>query len=476
MTTAPNAPVPRPDRTQRRSAVLLVMCLVQFVVLVNAMFMIVTLPAIQHDLRFEDDSLTWVVNAYTLPLGGFLLLGGRSADLFGRKRVFVTGLALFSAASALCGLSTTQTGLLAFRALQGLGAALLAPAALSILTTTFSDGPERRKALAVWSTVNAGSSGVGLLLGGVLTATVSWPFIFLLNGIVGATILLVSSRIVPESRVPGVGGFDLGGAVTVTAGMLALVYTVLRGRQHGWDDPVTLGACAAAILSLAAFVLIQRIRRAPLVRLDVFRLRTLTAANATMFLVAGAPATVFYLLTIHLQEALDYSPLTTAFALLPAAATVALGSLLAPRLLPRHDPRVVLVVALALVALGVTLLARVGPGSDYLSEVLPALCTMFLGCSCAILTLFMLATTRLPESDAGLASGLINTTLQVGSGLWLAVLSSLAALRSGLTPGGYTVALWGVALLAASAALVVLVLLRRKHVSAADLSEADRHG
>ncbi|WP_110340047.1 MFS transporter [Prauserella flavalba] len=475
MTTAPNAPVPGPGRTQRRSAVLLIMCLVQFVVLVNAMFMIVTLPAIQHDLRFEGDSLTWVVNAYTLPLGGFLLLGGRSADLFGRKRVFATGLGLFSAASALCGLSTTQPALLAFRALQGLGAALLAPAALSILTATFSDGPERRKALAVWSAVNAGSTGVGLLIGGVLTATVSWPFVFLLNGIAGVAILLVSSRLVPESRAPGVAGFDLGGAVTVTSGLLALVYAVLRGRQHGWADAVTLGACGAAIVLLAAFVLIQRIRRAPLVRLDVFRLRTLTAANATMFLVAGAPATVFYVLTIHLQETLGYSALTTALALLPAAATVALGSLIAPRLLPRHDPRLVLVVALALVALGVTLLARVGPGSDYLSEVLPALCTMFLGCSCAILTLFMLATTRLPESDAGLASGLINTTLQVGSGLWLAVLSS-AALRSGLTPGGYAVALWGVALLAGSAALVVLVLLRRRHVTAADLSDADRHG
>lgn len=447
---------------------LFTVCLAQFVVMVSVMNLFVALPTIQQDLGFGTGGLSWVVNAYTLTFGGFLLIGGRGADLFGRRRVFCTGLTLFAAASLLCGLAATKLLLLVFRAAQGLGAALLSSAALSILTTTFPEGPRRRRALAVWSAINAGSAAFGLLLGGVLTALLSWPVLFLVNGTVAAGIVVLAARAVPESRLADTQGFDLPGAITVTTGVVALVYFVLHGGQRGWTNSLTVTAGLAAMALLSAFVAIQQHRRAPLVRLSVFRLRTLTAANATMFLLAGAPVTVFYLMTLYFQRILHYSALQTALALLPASLTVAMGSLVANRLLPRLSPRTVLMGATMLVAVGSMLLTSTSRDTGYVTGVLPATATIFLGCSCAMVTLIMLATSKLPETEAGLASGLIGTASQLGSGLWLAVFSSLAAVQLGSGLRGYTAALWGVAMLALAAAGLVAALLRGQHAGGED--------
>lgn len=466
--TDPRDPVHPGAPTVRPGLVLFTVCLAQFVVMVSVMNLFVALPAIQQDLGFDATGLSWVVNAYTLTFGGFLLLGGRGADLFGRRRVFRIGLTLFAVASFLCGLATAQLLLLVFRAMQGLGAALLASAALSILTTTFPEGPRRRRALALWSAINAGSAAFGLLLGGVLTALLSWPVLFFVNGTIAVAIVLLAVRAIPESRVAATEGFDLPGAFTVTTGVVTLVYTVLHGSQRGWLDPLTVTAGLAAVALLGAFVAIQHHRHAPLVRLSVFRLRTLTAANATMFLLAGAPGTVFYLMTLYFQRTLQYSALQTALALLPASLTVAMGSLIANRLLLWLSPRTVLMGAIMLVVVGPVLLTSAGPTSGYVTGVLPATATIFLGCSCAMVTLIMLATSRLPDTDAGLASGLIGTTSQLGSGLWLAVFSSLAAVQLGFGLPGYTAALRGVALLALAAGALVAALLRGQHATGED--------
>ncbi|PXY19448.1 MFS transporter [Prauserella muralis] len=469
MTLGPSTPATDVQPSAHPQTVLSVVCLGQFVVLVNMMIVFVALPAIQSALGFGGSNLTWVVNSYTLTYGGFLLLGGRSADVFGHKRMFLIGLSVFLAASLLCGLAVTKEMLVGLRAAQGVGAALFSATALTIITTTFTGERERRRALATWSAVNAGSAGLGLLLGGVLTAALSWRFTFFTITAASVAVLIVAGRILPDMPRRRVHGIDIGGAVTVTAGITATVYAILSSRENGWTASSTLVAEGLSVGLLTAFVIIQLKRRVPLVRLGVFRLRTLTAANVTMFLVVGTPVTVLYLLTLHLQQILHYSAFEAALALLPASATVAAGSLATRSLLSKLDPRVLLAVSLTCVSSGATLLACFGATSRYADAILPAVIITFLGTSCAIVTLFSLATAKLPDADAGLASGLINTTTQVGSGLWLAVFSSVAAIHAGVALGGYATAMRGVALLALAGAAVVLLMLRKRHIEEIDI-------
>lgn len=465
MTLGVDPPAPPAGQLARRSLILLIVCLAQFVVLAQQMIVFVTLPSIQRTLHIDGNNLSWVVNSYTLIFAGFLLLGGRSADLFGRKRLFIVGLAVFLVSSLLCALPVSKAALFALRALQGLGAAFFSPAALSILTTTFPESHARQDALAKWSASNAGSAAIGVLLGGVLTAVLSWRFVFTITGAMGVLILAVAVRYIPESRDSNASRIDIGGAVTVTGGLVALVYAVLDGSHHGWNRPVTVAVGGLAIVLLAAFVVIQRTGHSPLIRFSMFRLRTLTIANLTMFLVAGAPPVVLYVLTLSLQSTLDHSALKTAFALLPASGMVAIGSLAAPWLLRRMNSRMVLLIGLVMVAAGVGYLARTGPAGDYVNSVLPAIVSIFLGSSCATVTLFMFATTRVPNADAGVASGLITTASQIGSGLWLAVFSSVTVLYASVDADNYATALWGVAVLALFGAVLVISSLRHGAVA-----------
>jgi EmrB/QacA subfamily drug resistance transporter len=408
--------------------VLVIVGLAQFMVVLDATIVNVALPSIQRGLHFSADTLQWVVNAYTLSFGGFLMLGGRAADLFGRKRLFVSGIVLFSAASLLNGLAGSAGVLVAGRALQGLGGALVSPAALSVLTTTFSEGAERTKALGVWSAVAVGGGAVGLLLGGVLTDLLSWQWVFFVNVPVGAGAIALALRYVPESRSPGVGrGVDVGGAVAVTAGLMVLVYAIVNARTAGWVSGPTLVLGAVAVALLAGFVGLELRLRNPLIRLGIFRMRSLTSSNLVMLLVAAGMFAMFFFASIYVQEVLGYSPLKAGLAFLPVTAGIIAGAGVAQQLIKRVGVRAVGVVGMAIGAAGLLVLSRVPVVGTYAGDLLPGLLTMSIGMGLTFVPITLIATTNVEAADAGLASGLLNTSQQLGGALGLAVLSTLAA-------------------------------------------------
>ncbi|MFI5062294.1 MAG: MFS transporter, partial [Actinomycetales bacterium] len=307
--------------------VLVIVGIAQFMVILDATIVNVALPSIQRGLHFSPSSLQWIVNAYTLAFGGFLMLGGRAADLIGRRRLFLAGIVLFSAASLMNGLAGSAGILVAGRALQGLGGALVTPAALSVLTTTFAEGRERTTALGVWSAVAVGGGAVGLLLGGVLTSLLSWQWIFFVNVPVGVLAIALALRFVPESRVENArGGVDVAGAVSVTAGLVVLVYALVNAQSAGWLSVETLGLGAIAVALLAAFVMLESRLRHPLIRLGIFRMRSITGANAAMLLVAGGMFALFFFASIYVQEVLGYSALRAGLAFLPVTAGIVAGA------------------------------------------------------------------------------------------------------------------------------------------------------
>ena len=353
-TTAVTVTAP-PARATNRWLILVIACLAQFMVVLDATVVNVALPSIQRGLDFSPTSLQWVVNAYTLVFGGFLLLGGRAGDLLGRRRLFMVGVALFSAASLFNGLAQSSTMLIIGRGVQGLGGALLSPAALSIITTTFTEQAERTKALGVWSAIAAGGGAVGLIMGGVLTQLASWPWIFIVNVPVGVLTLIATLRFVPESRADVEHrSFDLAGAVTVTSGLVVLVYAIVKAQAFGWGSGRTLGLIAAAVALLALFVFIEQRSVAPLIRLSIFRVRTLTVANIVLLLVASGLFGMFFFVSLYVQEILGYSPLHAGLAFLPVTVGIAVGAGLAQQLIRRFGVRNVGVVGIAL--------ATVGPG------------------------------------------------------------------------------------------------------------------
>ncbi len=449
------------------TVILTVVCLTQFLVVLDALITTVALPSIQRDLHFSTSSLAWVVNLYALMFGGFLLLGGRASDLFGRRRLFVLGVSLFTTASLLCGLSDSRAMLLSFRAVQGLGAALMTPASLSILTTTFPEGPERTRALAAWGFVSAAGGSAGLLLGGILTSALSWPWVFFVNVPVGIAVVAGSLRwISPHHGTGAHGDFDLGGAVTATAGLSLLIYGVVGAESHGWGSAVTLGAVAGAALLLAMFLIIERRHRAPLLRLAVFRIRSLTVANAAMFLYFGATVSVSYFTTLYLQEVLGYSPLQAGLAFLPTAASVFAGTVVTKRHIAAVGLKPMLAGALLVSAVGTALMTRITVGGSYVSEVLPTMIVFFAANGMAMMALTMLGTLNVGRRDAGLASGLITSSKQIGAAIWLAVLTTVAAARAAGTgraaiTSGFALGFWLATGLSVVAAVLVLGVLRR---------------
>ena len=470
--------------------VLVLVGLAQFMVVLDATIVNVALPSIQNGLGFSAENLQWVVNAYTLAFGGFLLLGGRAADLFGRRRLFLIGVALFSVASLVNGLAQSGGVLVAGRAVQGLGGALVSPAALSIITTTFAEGRERTRALSVWSAIAVGGGAVGLLLGGVLTDLVSWQWVFFVNVPVGAAALVLSARYVPESRSPGVHrGIDVGGAVSITAGLLVLVYAIVNAQSAGWLSGRTLGLVGLAMVLLVGFVLIEARHRSPLIRLGALRSRSLAGADLAMLVVAAGMFAMFFFASLYVQEVLNYSPLKAGLAFLPVTAGIIAAAGLAQPLIRRFGVRAVGMAGMSVGAAGLFLLSRVPVDGSYLADLLPGLLTMALGMGLTFVPITLIATTNIDAADVGLASGLINTAQQIGGALGLAILATLAADRtssslsalghapaptdrtSALVSGFQLAFLVSAALLASGVALLGVVV-RRRDVATIDLETA----
>ncbi len=411
--------------------VVVVVCVAQFMVVLDATIVNVALPSIQRGLRFSPSSLQWVINMYTLIFGGFMLLGGRAGDLIGRRRVFGAGIVLFSGASLLNGLAQSSEMLIAGRGLQGLGGAVLAPAVLAIITTSFSDGKDRARALAIWSAIAAGGGAVGLLLGGVLTDLASWRWIFFVNVPVGVALAFATARFVPESRSePEHRTFDLPGAVSVTAGLVLLVFAIVKSNSYGWGSPRTIGLLAAGIVLLAGFLALERRSPAPLMRLGIFRLRGLAAADLTLFLTAAAVFATFFFVSLYLQQILGYRPLSAGAAFLPLSAGIAAGATFARRLVPRLGVRVVPLIGLSLATAGMVVLTQLPVDGGYASDVLPGVLPLGLGLGLTFVPITLAGTSEVSGEDAGLASGLLNTAQQVGGSIGLAILSTLAASRT----------------------------------------------
>jgi EmrB/QacA subfamily drug resistance transporter len=467
---------PGARRAANPSLVLALVCLAQFMVVLDATIVNVALPTLQRDLHFSPSSLQWVINSYTLVFGGFLLLGGRASDLFGRKRLFLAGIVVFTAASVLDGLAPSSGFLIAARALQGFGAALVSPAALSIVTTTFPEGRMRTRAMGIWAAIAVGGGAVGLLLGGILTEYASWRWIFFVNIPVGLLAFVFATRFVPESRAPERRGFDLLGAFSVTAGLIVLVYAIVKVQAYGWISARTIG--------LAAFVVTELRTRHPLVRLDIFRTRSLTAANTVMLAVGGGMFAIFFFATLYVQEILHLSPVQAGLGFLPLTAAIIVASGIAQQVIgPRISVIPVALAGMATASLGLILLSQVSADGSYLRDVLPGILVMGLGLGFTFVPLTLIGTTNVAQDDAGLASGLFNTSQQVGGALGLAVLSTIAANRTAdrLTSLGHTASahqqaqalvsgfhvgfLAGAGLMALGVALIA-ILVRARHVAA----------
>jgi EmrB/QacA subfamily drug resistance transporter len=473
------------ESVTNRWLILVIACLAQFMVILDATIVNVALPSIQRGLHFSTANLAWVVNAYTLVFGGFLMLGGRAGDLLGRKRLFVAGVILFSAASLFNGLAQSSTMLIIGRGLQGLGGALVSPAALSIIMDTFRDQGERTKALGVWSGIAAGGAAFGLMLGGVLTDLVSWQWIFFVNVPVGVIASLLAARFVPESRADlGHRSFDLAGATTVTAGLVTLVFGIIKAQAWGWGSSRTLAVLGGGVALLAIFVFIEARSSAPLVRLNVFRIRTISSANAVMLLVASGMFGMFFFASLYVQDILGYSPLKAGFAFLPVTGGIIVGAALAQQLVSRIGVRNVAVAGTALATLGLVLLTGVPVHGHYVSDLLVGLIPLSIGMGLTFVPITLLGTSGVGSNDSGLASGLFNTSQQVGGSLGLAILATLSAsqtssllhgsvagfaARQAALVSGYHVAFAAAAVMLGAGAVLLVLLLRQRHLEGLDL-------
>jgi EmrB/QacA subfamily drug resistance transporter len=470
-----------PRNTTNPWVVLVIICLAQFMVVLDATIVNVALPHIKLALGFSNTGLQWIINAYTLVFAGFLLLGGRAGDLLGRKRLFLVGLVIFTAASFLNGISGSSGMLIGFRALQGLGAALISPAALSIISTTFAEGKERARALGVWAAIAIGGSAFGLVLGGWLTQSFSWRWIFFVNVPVGILGFLAALRIVPESKDEHAHrAYDLGGAVTVTGGLMVLVYAIVTGHSHGWISGTTIGGFLVAVVLLTAFVLIERRAAEPLVRLSIFRVRSLLTANLAMFLAFSGMFAMFYFNTLYIQEVLGFQPLKAGLSFLPFTAGIMVSAGLASALAPRIGVRPIAIVGMLLTIGGMLLFARMPLGGSYASDVLPGMILGSLGMGAIFMPLTLMATTGLENEDQGLASGLFNTSQQVGGALGLAILTTIAATQEhgsfappAIVRGGHY-GFVGAACFVAGGLVVVLALLRKHHVARIQTAATER--
>jgi EmrB/QacA subfamily drug resistance transporter len=414
--------------SSRRWAILALVVVAQFMVILDVAIVNVALPEIETDLGFSQQSLQWVITAYAIVFGGALLLGGRLADLLGRRRIFLAGVAVFTASSLLSGLAWSEEALIVSRALQGLGGALLAPASLSILMTTFQEGRERNLALGLWGAASGSGGAAGVLLGGVLTSYLSWPWIFFINVPVGVAVLASTPFLLNETRgsADGRRHFDLAGAASVTSGIMLLVYGLTRGTDDGWTSRTTIGFLAAAAVLIVGFVVIELRSKAPLLPMRLFRLRTLTAANVTAVLIAATAFSWWFVQTLYMQQVLHYSAIQAGLAFAPLAVTIALFSNVAQSLVTRFGVRPVLSVGLLLTATSLVLLARVPVEGHFFWDLFPAFMLGAVGLSLSFVPVTIGGLTGVGPGDAGVASGLINTSRQIGGAVGLAAISTVA--------------------------------------------------
>jgi EmrB/QacA subfamily drug resistance transporter len=410
----------------RKWLALALLVAVQFMVVLDIAIVNVALPSIQTDLGFSQQNLQWVLSAYALFFGGVLLLGGRLADLLGRRRLFIAGLVLFTVSSLLAGLAWSEASLIAARALQGLGAAVITPAALSILTTTFAEGKERNIALGAWGGVGAFGAVAGVLLGGVLTDALSWEWIFFVNIPVGIIGLALTPLLLTESRDLTAKSFDIPGAALVTGGLVALVLAITQANDWGWGSVETIGVFALAGVLLAAFLVWEARVTDPLMTFSIFRLRTLTGANVAGLILGTATFSMFLMLTLYMQQVLGYSAMKTGVAYLAVAATAIFWSFLAANLVTRIGVKPVLVVGMTALTAGVAYFTQVSVGGSYVGDLLPGFLLISLGLGFSFVPISIAALAGVQPSEAGLASGLINTSQQIGGALGVAILSTIA--------------------------------------------------
>jgi EmrB/QacA subfamily drug resistance transporter len=463
------------DRDSRaRWLALLVLCLGELMIVLDVTIVGVALPSIREDLGFSEESLAWVVNAYLITFGGFLLLGGRFGDLFGHRRLFVAGITLFTLASLACGLATSQEILVGARAVQGIGGAVVSAVALSLMMTLFTEPAERAKAMGLFGFVASGGGSIGVLLGGILTDALNWHWIFLVNVPVGILVVVLTFALIPAARVPTAAvRLDVGGAATITAALMLGVYAIVNGNEVGWVTIRTLGLLALAGVLLLAFLLVESRVVSPLVPLRLFRLRNIAASNVVGVLWAGAMFAWFFLSALYLQLVLGYSPLQVGLAFLPGNVVMGLLSVgLSARLVMRFGIRPPLAAGLGVAAIGLLLLARAPVDGSFVVDVLPAMILLGVGAGMAFNPVLLAAMSDVEPTEAGLASGVVNTSFMMGGALGLAVLASLAAARTdtllaagdgqaAALTGGYHLAFLVGALFAVAAATVGGLLLRR---------------
>jgi EmrB/QacA subfamily drug resistance transporter len=470
------------EKDRRRWIALAVIVAAQFMVVLDVAIVNVALPSIKTDLHFSQEGLQWVITAYSIFFGGVLLLGGRLADLLGRRRLFIAGLLLFTISSLLDGLAWSEGSLIAFRSLQGLGAALLSPAALSILTTTFREGRERNLALGIWGAASGSGGAAGVLLGGALTSGLSWSWIFFINVPVGALVIGLSPWLLRESRADlRHRHFDFAGAGAITGGLMLLVYAMTRATQQGWATAETIGLLAASAALVAAFFVIELRSQAPLLPLRIFRLRTLSGSNLSGLLMGAAIFSQFFLLTLYMQQVLHYSALKTGVAYIGLTLTIIAFSAVAQALVTRIGVRRVLPAGLALSTVALVLFARLPVHGHYFSDLFPAFIISGLGLALAFVPMSIGALTGVRQADAGIASGLINTNQQIGGAIGVAAAVTIAttfttryvnahaganAFSGAALTHGFEIAFYALAAVAALGALLAVLVLESRPAQA----------
>jgi EmrB/QacA subfamily drug resistance transporter len=470
-----SARTPDPHRWQALALV----CVAFFMTVLDISIVNVALPSIKTALNVAEKDLQWVITAYTIAFGGFLLLGGRAADLLGRRRMFMVGVALFSAASLACGLAGSIGVLVAARAVQGLGAAIVSPATLSIITTTFEEGSERNKALGVWGAMGGSGAAAGVLFGGILTQYAGWEWIFFVNVPVGAAVLLLTRPFVRESRIPGLHGFDFPGAATITASLALLVYGISKAPDVGWGSARTIGLLVAAGLLLAAFVAIEARSSAPMVPFRIFRTRTVTGANVSGFLLGAVVFSNFFLLTLYVQQVLGYSALKTGLTFLATAGTVVPVAAISQALVTRIGARPVMAFGLALITGGMLWYTQIPVHGTFVKDLLPGYLLVGVGMAFSFIPMSIAALAGVEENEAGLASGLINTSQQIGGALGVAVAATVAfthtknLISSGhdslsAQTSGFALGFWVIAAIGATAVVTTLLLVRSREVEQVD--------
>jgi EmrB/QacA subfamily drug resistance transporter len=479
------------DYLDRRWTALILLCAAQFVVVLDASIVNVALPSIGKGLHFSEANLPWVVNGYVIAFGGFLLLGGRAADLLGRRRVFMAGLLVVAVASLAAGFSNTEGQLIAGRVAQGLGAAIISPSALSIVTTLFRDGVERNKALGAWGAVAGSAGAAGVLLGGILTEGLGWQWVLWVNVPVSLVALALTPRLIPESRAErATRHYDVAGAVSITAGLSLLAYALLDANSAGWGSTRTVGLLALSVALIAAFVVIELRSRAPLVPFRIFRLRTLTGANVVGLLLGASLFSMFFYISLYMQQVLGYSPIHAGLSYLPLAVTIIVAAGLGGQLVTRFGFKPILAVGMLLVSLGLAWFSRVSVNGGFVSDILGPSLLAAIGLGIGFVSTTIAAVSGVEEHEQGLASGLINTSQQIGGALGLAVLSTIATSRTdhvlatgassmpGALTEGFQSAFLGGAVIAALGVVATLVLIRtrdsRAHAEMANAQAAPR--